>query len=652
MKQTAQLTVRWMLSHRSVIAVLLLVVTAASLWRVAGLKIDADMLNLLDPADPVLADYRFAEAHLPTSNALIVTLEKPDGSAADAATAEIRSLSFVSMVLPLPGKFSETVLFVGLKSAASDIRQSRSAITDVRAILAKNGLRGGFTGTPAFLVESQDALAKDLRLSSILTVFAVCAFFGLFYSAGWLTLLSLLPIGIGISWGLAGLGITTGRLTLLAAMVPTLLVGMGIDYSIHLLQSTGALMRAGGTPKTECIANAWSSLVRPRAGWAFTTAAAFLSLAIADLRGLAHMGWAGAATTIGTFLACVIILPLLLSLCPDRWLMHESFVHRQMGWLHEFTSRHRVAVLVSSLIVGAAALAGSLRVKLENDNSRLENPNLPARLLQERLARQTGFSTSPLVAVFDGFAAAGEYAGALKASPSAGKAISRIDTFPLGGQAAAIMHPIGNPFSLDIYGEVVSATKDLERISGQRPARMTGAAVVNAHIARMLRRDLPRVLAAALVLIVVVLVLGTRSVRWSLAALVPLAFGTACTGGMMGATGTSLSIMSVAVAPLILGIGVDDGVHMIMAWQRSGYRFEPVYRETGVAVIGTTVTTVAAFGSFVFCSTPALVQFGWQAGLGLSVCLAASLLVLPAVCVMLSRRIGSSDASDEGAYNG
>ena len=90
--------------------------------------------------------------------------------------------------------------------------------------------------------------------------------------------------------------------------------------------------------------------------------------------------------------------------------------------------------------------------------------------------------------------------------------------------------------------------------------------------------------------------------------------------------------MSLAIAPLVIGIGVDDGVHLLASWNRSGGDLREVFAETGVALLVTTLTTVAAFGAFVTAETRGLVLFGWQAALALVFCLVATLFVLPPLC--------------------
>jgi len=616
---------------------LALLLTGVGIWRVTRLTLDGDMLSLLDPADPAIVSYRSAEAALPIQNALIVIMPQADAQTLIGAAKEVSDLDSVAKVLPLHhDPAGQNVAAIVLSSPASDIGASKRAIEAIRVALNKHKLASEFTGSPAFLVESKEALERDLRRAGIITLIAVSLFFVSFYRMGWLVVLAMLPIGVGIVWGLAVVSFTTRRLTLLAATVPTLLVGMGIDYCIHLVQATSVRLRSR-QDKARAIADAWAAVARPLTVGMLTTAAAFLSLLVADLRGLRDMGWAGAATTLAVFSATMLLMPVLLSWCPVRWLIRESALNSWMTHLASFVGGRRKSLLLAGALITLFGLVGGGRVKLETDHSRLEIPDLPAKLLQERLVSEFGLSAAPFAVTFDSPDAAQRFSDALPKTPEATRCIAKIEAYQSESESVAVVHAAGNPFSREVYAQVMNALGYMGQTSHTKPSTVAGAPVVNARMWELLRHDWPRVIVTALVVITVVLTVGTAGLRPAVIALVPLACGIIWTGGIMGLVGTSISIMSAAVAPLVLGIGVDDGVHLLLRWRHTGGRLGDVYAESGVAIVATTVTTVAAFGAFMLSRTPALVQFGWQASVGLTSCLVAALFVLPTVCAAMGR---------------
>jgi uncharacterized membrane protein YdfJ with MMPL/SSD domain len=90
------------------------------------------------------------------------------------------------------------------------------------------------------------------------------------------------------------------------------------------------------------------------------------------------------------------------------------------------------------------------------------------------------------------------------------------------------------------------------------------------------------------------------------------------------------------VLPLILGIGIDDGVHVVHDFrrQRGAYRMSP---STASAVLITSLTTMVGFGSLMIASHRGLQSLGRVLTIGVSCCLFTSLVMLPALLAWLSR---------------
>ena len=129
--------------------------------------------------------------------------------------------------------------------------------------------------------------------------------------------------------------------------------------------------------------------------------------------------------------------------------------------------------------------------------------------------------------------------------------------------------------------------------------------------------------------ILFVLVVGTRSLLRPCLVLLPLALALICLIGIMGLLGIAASVVTVAITPLVLGIGVDGGVHLLAAWDRHRGQLVEMFAETGLAIVVTVVTSVTAFAAFLFSKTPSLVYFGSQASTALLGCLVVTLVVLP-----------------------
>ncbi|MCG8461618.1 MAG: MMPL family transporter, partial [Holophagales bacterium] len=117
----------------------------------------------------------------------------------------------------------------------------------------------------------------------------------------------------------------------------------------------------------------------------------------------------------------------------------------------------------------------------------------------------------------------------------------------------------------------------------------------------------------------------------ALLAMLPVLLGSLWALGLWGALGGRLDLLSLAVIPILLGIGIDDGLHAVHGARAGEGNLGEAVREAGLAMSLTTLTTCLGFGSLVLSSIPGLERGGLVVSLGVALCLAATLLVLPAL---------------------
>jgi hypothetical protein len=173
--------------------------------------------------------------------------------------------------------------------------------------------------------------------------------------------------------------------------------------------------------------------------------------------------------------------------------------------------------------------------------------------------------------------------------------------------------------------------------AGEREIVVTGTNVVGREFRRLFTREAPRAVMIAVVVVFVLLVADFRSLRLTLIAMAQLVCGVILMLGVMGAAGIHLNFVNSFVATMILGVGIDYGIHIVHRMSTSGGRIEPGLLETGKAVVIAALTNIAAFGTLTFGNYPALRSFGLVAAIGSATCLLTSLTLVPAI---MARRDG------------
>lgn len=130
------------------------------------------------------------------------------------------------------------------------------------------------------------------------------------------------------------------------------------------------------------------------------------------------------------------------------------------------------------------------------------------------------------------------------------------------------------------------------------------------------------------------LIIDWHSVIATLLTLMPPLLGGLMMFGVMQVLGVSFNPANLIVLPLLLGIGVDNGVHVVhdYARQRDHYRLSA---STTNAIILTSLTTLVGFGSMMIAAHRGIYSLGLVFVIGVSACLFVSLVLLPAVLTII-----------------
>ena len=139
-------------------------------------------------------------------------------------------------------------------------------------------------------------------------------------------------------------------------------------------------------------------------------------------------------------------------------------------------------------------------------------------------------------------------------------------------------------------------------------AAIYGTPTLLQELRQILRRDLLQAvtITSALTLLLVILMAG--SLTAGLFALLPALCGLSITLAALAICEVPISLGNFVAIPFLLGIAVDDGVHLVSHLR---HRTTAGTGPTGVAVVRTSLTTVLAFGSLSLAQSPGLASMGW-----------------------------------------
>ncbi|HHT49730.1 MAG TPA: MMPL family transporter [Firmicutes bacterium] len=132
--------------------------------------------------------------------------------------------------------------------------------------------------------------------------------------------------------------------------------------------------------------------------------------------------------------------------------------------------------------------------------------------------------------------------------------------------------------------------------------------------------------------IFLLLLISMKSLRRSLLALVPLTVGMIWMLGLIPLLGWRVNILNIGVIPLIMGMGIDYGVHIVERFTVENGDISAVFKYTGKALLLSALTTMIGFGSLgLMGSFAGVASIGAILFLGITTCIAAALFLTPAL---------------------
>jgi len=178
-------------------------------------------------------------------------------------------------------------------------------------------------------------------------------------------------------------------------------------------------------------------------------------------------------------------------------------------------------------------------------------------------------------------------------------------------------------------------TSDLDRVSN----KATGMPPVMQELFRVIGNDGKNAALLTVLVVVLLLWLDFRSFKYAMIAMIPLVAGVIWMVGLMHLVGMQLTVVNVMALPMILGIGIDDGVHIVHRWRIEGSKkIKQIFASTGKAIFLTSITTMLAFGSLVFSIWRGFGSLGGAMFIGVGACFLSTVIILSGIMGFLERK--------------
>jgi hypothetical protein len=541
----------------------------------------------------------------------------------------------------------------------------------------------------------------DLALLLPLSLAVVACVLGIWFRRWGAVTVGLGEGAAVVLWTLGLMSVTGRPISLVTVVMPVILTTYCVADTIHIGQCLLARRRERPeAAPAELIESAIDEVIRPVAFTSLTTAAGFLAFAVSPIPPLRTFGLFSAAGVLLALLVSLYVVPSGLLLTGFARRAGGAARPRLAAGLERLAVRaaaRPAAVAAAAVLITALLGAGALRLEIQDSwvgnfsrdsplvrsdawfnrsffggnvvnvvlsrpGAGAYDPDLLADLerLQRRLERRPEVGgTRSLVDPLTAVARALEGAGRRPASAGEGEEWALLSRMAGGSRSLdPYVDPAGETLNLWIFlkrGDYQRTAAVLDEIGAFRWGGDAGAEPVSwrpagdAYLGYLLvgsiaRSQIYSALAALAVTFLTVLWM-LRRLRSSVLAVLPVTLSVIWNLGLMGWLGLPLGIATSTFCAIAFGVGVDFALHWIARLElgrRRGMGFEGALRftgaRTGSAILSNGLVLMLGFAVLLLSAVPPTRLLALILFINLATCLAATLVLLPAVATLLERR--------------
>ncbi len=552
-------------------------------------------------------------------------------------------------------------------------------------------------GVPMIRNDVIDYIKRDLIVFTLAVVFAMSIMLSVFFrKIKWV----VIPISISIIGAICMTGLISAigwKVTVISANFFSLLLVMTLSVIIHLIVRFREIVSEEiDQSNSDIIRKTLNQMIRPCAYTVITTIAAFASLTSSQVQPVIDFGlMMSIGVTVAfvlSFIGFAIVMTLLKKPKPPK--KPEQFFILQR--LAQSTDIHGKSIIMSIAIVAAIAIFGLSKLSVENSFINYFKKNTEIYQGLSFIDKELG-GTIPLEIVFDDIASAywadaslreefHEVHNYLDNLPSIGKVLS-IDTFmqvlkdsnegkapngfllilgknnmPDFAKSQVLKPHISDETDqIRIVARVNETTSDLDRNQliidikkalvenyyfNEDDFYFTGTFSLYNNLLQSLFSSQIKTILTVFTIIFILFLIVFRSISIALIAVAPNIVPSLVILGLMGLVGIPLDIMTITIAAIAIGIGIDNAIHYISRFKSellvdsdyvsSMYR---AHNSIGVSMFYTAATVAIGFLVLVLSNFIPSIYFGIFMAISMLSAVTINLTLLPKLLIIFKPRM-------------
>ena len=501
-------------------------------------------------------------------------------------------------------------------------------IPKIKTFEDKYNLDVRVSGMPYIRTLNSQNIVDEINLFVIAALLVTSIIFFFFFRSFRATFISLIVVCIGVAWTLGIIGLLEYEVSVLTALIPPLIIVIGIPNCIFLINKYQHEVKLHGN-KVKSLQRVITKIGNATLMTNVTTASGFATFILTESKLLKEFGIVASLSILAIFILCLLIIPIIYSFMPypkDRHLEHlnKRWIGGFVNWMERMVRQKRIAIYITSLVLLVVSIIGIYQIKISG--SLIEDMPQESDFVNDiRFFEEEFNGIMPLEILVD----TKRKKGVMKLStlkrmdaledliieiPELSKPISVVSLVKYSKQAyyngntkfyqlptsqenSFILSYAKNSSSdVDLlknfvdntgrYARITTFMKDIgtdkmERIEENLQTKidkvfpkesyditMTGKALVFQKGTKYLVKNLVISLSLAIFLIALFMAYLFRSGRMIIISLIPNLLPLLVTAGLMGYLGVPIKPSTILVFSIAFGISVDDTIHFLAKYRQ------------------------------------------------------------------------------------
>ncbi|WP_445386665.1 efflux RND transporter permease subunit [Robiginitalea sp. IMCC44478] len=492
----------------------------------------------------------------------------------------------------------------------------------------ETGLKVRVSGMPYIRTMNSQNIIDEIGKFIFAALAVTSLIFFFFFRSFRATFISICVVIIGVMWAFGTLGLLQYEITVLTALIPPVIIVIGIPNCIFLINKYQQEVNKHGNQALS-LQRVISKIGNATLMTNVTTASGFATFIITDSKLLTEFGIVASLNILGIFVLSLLIIPILYSFMPLPKTKHLKHLNKRwidafVNWMERMVRHRRITVYAVSISLLVVSIIGIYQIDISG--SPIEDMPKKAEFFQDiRFFEKEFDGIMPVEIVVDSKRRNGilkpatlrrmdELGNFIEETPELSRSISVVNLVKYSKQAFYNGIPKyyqlptsqESNFILDVArkskengdllksfvdssGQVARMTtymrdvktdrmEEIERELKQEIARtfpeeryevfLTGKALLFLKGTKYLVRNLVMSLALAIGLIALFMAYLFRSFRMIVISLIPNILPLVVTAGVMGFAGVPIKPSTILVFSIAFGISVDDTIHFLAKYRQ------------------------------------------------------------------------------------